>query len=219
MWLSPSRSESKFFERVRIALTNAESHYEIKAALIEYGVNETFIAEGWQVFNRAKEAWEQNKMEVSETKLASNVYHKAYHELEMKFKRHRDLSLILFKKDPDMQILLGIKGRFPVVYNKFFDNVKLYYTSIITIPEVQNRMAVIKITPEVATSQLSELDRLLTLRADFDKEKGESQDTTVSKNTALHELSEWMDNFDILAEIALYDNPQRLEVLGLLVKS
>ncbi|BAX81017.1 hypothetical protein [Labilibaculum antarcticum] len=219
MWLSPSISESKFFERVRIALTNAESHSEIRAALIEYGVNETFIAEGWQVFNRAKETWERNKMEVSETRLSSNTYHNAYTELEMKFKRHRDLSLILCKRDPDMQILLGLKGRFPVAYNKFFDNVKLYYTSIITIPEVQTKMGVIKITPEVATSQLTELDHLLTLRADYDKEKGESQDATVSKNAGLHELSEWMDNFDILAEIALYDKPQRLEVLGLLVRS
>ncbi|MFA9370268.1 MAG: hypothetical protein ACERIH_00990 [Labilibaculum antarcticum] len=219
MWLSPSISESKFFERVRIALTNAESHYEIKAALIEYGVNETFIAEGWQVFNRAKETWERNKMEGAETKLSSNAYHNAYTKLEMKFKRHRDLSLILCKRDPDMQILLGIKGRFPVTYNKFFDTVKLYYTSIITIPEVQTKIAVIKITPEVATSQLAELDHLLTLRANYDKEKGESQDSTVSKNTDLHELCEWMDHFDILAEIALYDKPQRLEVLGLLVRS
>lgn len=66
---------------------------------------------------------------------------------------------------------------------------------------------------------LAELDALLALRADFDREMGESQEATVSKNVALHNLSEWMDEFDTLAKIALYDTPQRLEVLGVLVKS
>lgn len=102
--MGTNRSESIFLERVRIALTNAESHPEIKAALAEFGVNDAKFTEGWQVFNLAKESWELNKQEESETRLVSNSYHTTYSELEMKFKRHRDLSLILCKKDPDTLI-------------------------------------------------------------------------------------------------------------------
>lgn len=213
------KSESKFLERSRIALTNAETHPEIKAALATFGVDEAKYAEGWQVYNKAKERWELNQEEESETRLASNAYHHAFGNLEMKFKRHRDLVLILSKKDPDTLIQLGIRGRFPYRYNDFFDKCKLFYSVVKSNTDIQAKMAVIKLTPELATECLAELETLLTLRADFDREMGESQAATVSKNQALHELSEWMDDFDTLAKIALYDTPQQLEVLGILVKS
>lgn len=213
------RSESKFLERSRIALSNAESHPEIKLALAEFDVDEAKFAEGWAVYNKAKETWELNVKEESETRVASNTYSTAYSELEMTFKRHRDLTLILCKKDPDTLIQLGVKGVFPSKYNEFFDKTKLFYTTISTNTAIQAKLKVIKLTPEVATACLADLDTLLTHRSEFDKEMGESQAATVSKNAALHELSEWMDDFDILAKLAFYDTPQRLEILGVLVKS
>lgn len=213
------RSESKFLERSRIALTNAEMHPEIKAALAEFGVDDAKYAEGWQVYNKAKNSWELKKGEESETRLASNSYHTTFSTLEMEFKKHRDLTLILCKKDPDILIQLGVKGRFPTKYNDFFDRCKLFYTVISSNTAIQGKLALIKLTPEVAATCLSELDTLLALRADFDREMGESQMATVSKNEALLELSEWMDDFDTLAKIALYDTPQHLEVLGILVRS
>ncbi|MCT4603152.1 MAG: hypothetical protein N4A59_09670 [Marinifilum sp.] len=217
--MSKIKSESKFLERSRIALTNAESHPEIKAALTAYGVDDAKYAEGWQMYNKAKNSWEFNKQEESETRVVSNAYHTAYDNLEMKFKRHRDLSLILCKKNPDTLIQLGVKGCFPSRYNDFFDKCKLFYTVIKSNVDIQAKLTLIKITPELATECLAELDELLRLRAEFDREMGESQVATVSKNEALHELSEWMDDFDILAKIALYDTPQQLEILGILVKS
>jgi len=213
------QSESKFLERVRIALTNAESHAEIKDALKEFGVDETKFTEGWQVFNRAKEAWEFNKKEETDTRLASHAYSTTYHDLEMKFKRDRDLTLIFCKKDPDTLLQLGVKGRFPSKYHEFFDKVKQFYSGIAINTEIQNRLALIKITPEVVSDCLSKLENLLALRANFDKEMGEAQDATVSKNTVLLELADWMDDFDTLCKVSLYYSPTRLEVLGIVVKS
>ncbi len=213
------RSESKFLERTRTALTNAQTHPQIKAALAEFGIDEAKFTEGWLFYDNGRETWELNQKEESETRVASNTYSKAFNQLEMTFKRHRELTLILCKKDPDTLIYLGVKGNFPLQYNEFFDKVKLFYTTITTNPAVQAKLAIIKLTPEVATEYLAELDNLLAHRAEFDKEMGESQATTVIKNAKLHELSEWMDEFDTIAKIALYDTPQQLEVLGVLVKS
>jgi hypothetical protein len=213
------RSESKFLERTRIALSNAESHPEIKLALEEFGVGEAKYTEGWAVFNKAKRTWELNTKEESETKVVSNTYHTAYNELESTFRRHRDLTRILCTNDPDTLIQLGVKGHLPSVYNEFFDMTKLFYTTIKTNTAIQAKLELIKLTPRVAKACLADLDTLLTHRSEFDKEMGESQAATVSKNAALNELSDWMDDFDILAKLALYDTPQQLEVLGVLVKS
>jgi hypothetical protein len=210
-----SISESKFLENSRITLTNAESSSEIKAIIADLGYDEAKIAEGWQIYHTAKSAWEQNKKESTETRLASNAYHAKFSALQLTFKRHRDLSLILCKNDPDILIQLGVQGRFPTKYNEFFDKVKLFYTEAKDNASVQQKLAIIKITPEVATNSLSELDELLKLRADFDREMGESQTATVSKNQALSELIQWIDNFEIILKVALYDQPQHMEILGI----
>lgn len=217
MKLNLSTSESKFLEGSRITLTNAEANSEIKAMIAELGYDETKIAEGWQFYNNAKSAWELNKKESTETRLASNAYHTKFSDLQLTFKRYRDLSLILCKNDPDILIQLGVQGRFPAKYNEFFDKVGLFYTEARDNANVQGKLVLIKITPEVATNCLAELEELLKLRADFDKEMGESQTTTVSKNQALSDLIEWMDNFEIILKVVLYDQPQYMEILGIKV--
>ena len=213
------RSESKFLEAARIRLTNGQTHPQISAALAEFGIDETKYAEGWSIYDLSKETWELNQKEESETRIASNSYYITYSELEMKFKRHRELTQIFCKKDPDTLINLGVKGPFPIKFNEFFDEVKLFYTTVNNNLDVQSKLAILKLTPEVASACLAELEALLAIRAKFVSEMGESQAATVSKNVALHKLSEWMDDFDTLAKIALYDTPQQLEVLGVLVKS
>jgi hypothetical protein len=51
------------------------------------------------------------------------------------------------------------------------------------------------------------------------QEIGESQEATRGKDKALAELEEWMSDFYAVARIAMEDQPQLLESLGLLVRS
>ncbi|MBN1181298.1 MAG: hypothetical protein JXB49_03355 [Bacteroidales bacterium] len=212
-------SESKFMERSRIALTNAESHVEIKPALTSYGMDTAKVAEGWKIYNSAKTVWEQNKDEDAESKIASNSYKAKYNELQSLFKRHRDQTLIFFKKQPDILIKLGVTGKFPTKYNEFFDKAKLFYYGIRENKDVQIELNKIKITAKVVVDCIAKYDALLAERANYDKELGESQDATKSKNAALLELKDWMEDFDAIAKVALYDKPQLLEVLGIFVRS
>ncbi|MDA3891581.1 MAG: hypothetical protein PF517_07955 [Salinivirgaceae bacterium] len=73
-------SVSKFFERVRIALTNAGSHAEIKPLISQFGIDEPKIAEGWVVFNKAKNSFELQEQEVIEKKVSSNSYKLAFED-------------------------------------------------------------------------------------------------------------------------------------------
>jgi hypothetical protein len=77
----------------------------------------------------------------------------------------------------------------------------------------------IKLTAEFVADCLAKFDQLLATRANYDKELGESQDATDVKNIALTQMDEWMEDFDAIATIALYDQPQLLEVLGIFVRN
>ncbi|MFT5466286.1 MAG: hypothetical protein ACI8UO_001384 [Verrucomicrobiales bacterium] len=49
------------------------------------------------------------------------------------------------------------------------------------------------------------------------KETGEAQDATEKRDAALEDLDEWMSDFLTIAKLALQDQPQLLEALGVVV--
>ena len=55
--------------------------------------------------------------------------------------------------------------------------------------------------------------------ADYQKEKGESQQATKDKNNAFDALDKWVVRFFKVAKIALEDKPQLLESLGKTIRS
>ncbi len=212
-------AENKFLERTRVGLTNAESHEKIKTLLAEYGMDRPKIVEGWAKYHKTKDSWSYNQKETAEAKIASGNYKKEYEEFEAMFKMHRDKTQTFFKKQLEMLIRLDVGGSFPTKYREFFDKTKHFYQMIKDNEEIQTKISVIKITPEVVDECLAKHQSLLTKRAEFEKESGESQEATKSKNAALIELKDWMEDFDNIAKVALYDEPQLLEALGIFVRS
>jgi|SRR5690554_2466203 len=212
-------SEAKFLERTRIALTNARTHEEIKAMLADFGMDEEKLDSGWSIYQHANSMKELNERESKESSLASMAYQKALDEFQALFKRHRDFVRIFFKDEPEVLVNLGVRGGFPESYKDLFTKSKAFYQAIQDDPALQDRLAAIKITPEAVADAMAKHGYLLSVRAKFDSEMGESQQATQSKNAALLQLKTWIDKFDATAKLALYDKPQLLEVLGIFVRS
>lgn len=51
------------------------------------------------------------------------------------------------------------------------------------------------------------------------KEIGEAQATTQARNKKIEELAKWISDFKAVAKVALEQNPQQLEKLGILVRT
>jgi len=51
------------------------------------------------------------------------------------------------------------------------------------------------------------------------QEKGEAEEATSSRNASIKALKVWMNDFRYVARMALRDNPQLLEALGMVVKA
>ncbi|MCG8411632.1 MAG: hypothetical protein MI739_10150 [Bacteroidales bacterium] len=219
MSVNLSMSESKFIELSRIALTNAESHKVINSLIAEYGVDQEKIAEGWKIYNSTKAIWEKSQQENSEKRVTYIDYQNAYDNFQALYKRHRAQTLIFFKKDPKVLITLGVQGKFPTKYNELFDDAKMFYQTIKNNTEIQAKVQILKLTPEIADQCLTNLQDLMSKRAVYEKEFGEAQDSTKNKDTAIIELQNWMEDFYIAAKVALFDHRQLLETLGIFVRS
>ena len=96
---------------------------------------------------------------------------------------------------------------------------KTFYNGVGSNPTHLAKLLVFKITEEEITVCISEINAIETTRTLYLREVGESQEATREKDKALAELEEWMSDFYAVAKIAMEDQPQLLESLGLLVRS
>ena len=200
-------------------MINAVQDKAISVALANYGYDAAKIAEGQKQYDLSKSFWDMNIKEDDEATMASAHYKDKYAAVEALFIRHRDNAQKFFRRNPDVQVTLALKGRIPGTYREFFTCVQHFYKAIQANADIQKQLDQIKIDAKAVAACLAEVDELMRLRAEYDRESGESQAATAAKNTSKHDLEEWMDDFDAIAQIALYDEPQRLESLGIHVRS
>ena len=94
-----------------------------------------------------------------------------------------------------------------------------FYTEISADPELQGKLARMKISEEDITNCLAKIEDLQALRAVYQKEIGDAQQSTKTKDAALAKMQVWMHEFFTVARLALKDQPQLMESLGKVVKS
>lgn len=114
---------------------------------------------------------------------------------------------------------LEISGTIPVAYVKWLETVRKFYKIAIADSDIQTKLARLKISLDDLNAAQAIIPEVESLRSAYLKEKGESQDATTVKDTAFAKLDSWMSEFYAVAKIAMEDNPQLLEALGLVIKN
>ena len=214
-----SRSEAQILENYRVALENVETQAEIAAALTEFGYDTTVIANGKQLYEVARQAFDSNKTEDQETTAAYNAFDLQLKKVYDQFLRLRKKVRIVFRNDPVVLKNLGVSSSIPHPYVKKVEAVRNTLQTLNNDTASLQKMATLKVTPEEISGALSDLAQLETLRAAYLREEGESQSATKAKDSALGNLGSWMRDFFDVAHIALEDNPQLLESLNILVRN
>jgi hypothetical protein len=215
----PNSSEAQILEQYRVSFENVENQTEIATIMAEFGYDETLIAEGKSLFTKTQNAYNNNKTEDDETSEAYNNFSTKKEELSEVYMLHRKKGKVVFRKDASVLNSLGLTGSLPRVYVKWLEAVKKFYSTAIGESEIETELARLKVTPIELQDTVALIAALESARAEYLKEKGESQDATKLKDAAFIELDDWMREFYAVAKIALEDNPQLLESLGKFVRS
>ncbi len=100
-------------------------------------------------------------------------------------------------------------------FNPWYDQARHFYTALLADAEAQTKLARYKITLEVLQAAQSQVEQAFALNSAQEQEKGEAQDTTQRRDVAVEALDEWLDEFKVIARIALEDSRQLLEALNL----
>lgn len=213
------RSEASQLERYRVSLENVRQHPEIAATLAEFGYDLTVIAEGQTLFNETRGEYDTNKIEKEEKLASYKTFAQTENTLDKAYTLHRKKAKIVFAKELVVLSKLEIDKAIPDNYIEWLETVKIFYTTISDDEALQQKLARLKVPAEEITLTSEIIASLEQARAEYLRERGESQAATKKKKESFKKINEWMSEFYAVAKIAFEDTPQLLEVLGVYVKS
>ncbi len=212
------RSEAEILERYRIALENVQNQTEIATIMSEFGYDSTEIEAGKSLYAETRASYDSNKQEDQESIEAYDLFKEKKEALHTLYSLHRKKGKVIFRKDTINMEKLGLTGSMPQAYVPWLENSRKFYVAA-QDESLLNQMARLKVTAEEITKGLELIKEIESARAEYLREKGESQDSTKKKDTLFAQLDDWMQEFYAVAKIALEDQPQLVEALAKVVRN
>lgn len=212
-------SETETLELYRVSLTNVATQAQIAAIMAEFGYDQDKITVGKSLLDKTRQAWDTNQQEDLESSVAYQTFADAKARLAKRYDLHRKKARIVFRNDLAAKAQLGVNKAMPRAFVSWLESIRKFYAAALADPSLQAALAPLKVTPEELALGQEGVAQVEQARAEYLREKGESQASTQLKDKAFSELDEWMRDFYDVARISLEDEPQLLESLGKQVKS
>lgn len=211
------KTTAQILEEQRVLIFNS-SKPEVEPFLANMGADETFIKTGEDLYNSVITLSENQEKEQQEQNLAYDQYHELKDECKTKARKNFRLIKMASRADKNLQNRLKIYTPKESGIEEWikqtleFNNLVLNETSFLA------SLARFKITVESLNTDKSALESLKTLRNQAISEKGQAQEATRLRNEKMEELEDYCYELRTIATIALADQPQLLEMLGILVR-
>ena len=211
-------SISKRIEVASYAITNALNNPVITAALAVFGYDATRLNDGKTLLDNVKTLQAKQKQEYIEQRAATSDRDAIREEIDVIYEKHLKLARVAFKHEPNILLALEADGARLRAYDGWKAQVTVFYDAALSNQPIMDGLAQFNITTTDLTDVQAKLATLDAAEATQKTEIGEAQQATLDRDTALDALDDWMSSFQEVARIALEDNPQLLESLGINIK-
>lgn len=207
--------ETYFLNQVDVAIDNALSTPEILAQLEVYGYDAKKLKQGLSMRTGLDELMMQQEDAQLAAKDATRVLNEVRQQAETMFGTHLSIARIAFKDDPTFWNALKLGQARERNLPDWLIQVQRFYTRIVVVANVMEKYNVPQkelVETRKLIAQIGNLQRLQK------KAKGHAQVATQAKSQAMNDLELWMRRFFRIARVALDQNPQQLEMLGVVVQ-
>ncbi len=203
---------------IRILITNSISHDVINQKLSEFGYTTEKLQEGQAIFNETEGFITMQKEEYNEQFEASDNFYFEWKLAKKISMRTLKFARIAFEDNTkilnDMHANKSRSNR----YDVWRVDARAMYDTLLGDESLINVMLEFGYSIEKLTAEYEVVKNLDTLHNTFMAEKGEAQNSTLIRDQKLQELLVWKGRLVKVARLALADQPQLLEILGIIVK-
>lgn len=200
-------------------INNSLSDAKILNAVSLMGYPETKLNEGVTLLGDATTLFEEQKREYGELDAAQVGFETERKAANTTYVNLVRIGRIAFKKDVKAISTLELHGRRAHTISGWLRQTQGFYRAILANNDWKAALAVYGQTEEILNAQLAAVESVATASETVKKEKGDAQNATLERDEKLEELVEWVNDYEVIARIALADKLQLLEKLGIVVKS
>ena len=201
------------------AISNAQTNPEIIAALAVFGYGDAKMKAGKALYTKAANLQVKQVKEYGEQFAATDALNLAKATTNKIYIVHVKIARIALKGDRGAAESLQLSGRRKETFSGWLKQAKALYTNALNTPAVLEALAQFGITKKnLSGAKAQVFDVEAKLNAQF-KEKGEAQAATQLRDEAFDDLQDWMSDFIAIARIAMEDQSQYLEMLGIVEPS
>ena len=214
-----SQSIDTLLSQAQLAIDNALTTPDILTALSDYGYTRTRIEQGKKHYNQAAAAQLAQTTAAGEQISATATVNAAWETAKKSYIRFVKVARIAFKRNPGIITQLALSGERKRTLSGWSAQATQFYNNALSNKEILSGLQEFGITEKKIKAGLADLKAIEAANLIQEKEKGEAQAATQKRDAALDELQDWMSDFRAIAKIALEDDPQRLESLGIMARS
>ena len=209
-----NESINQHFAQAHIILQNARQHTVIQQCLTDWGYSLQQIGQAETLLSNAQQALQTQK-ETYHLKLdCDRQWRNDWAAFQQSYSEHRSVAKIAFRHEPDLLRRLRLDHPIPKRITNLIDQAADFYRIMSgKSKEVQK----FGIKAEEITQAQTMITSLTDQQARRMQCKGDAESATQQRNQALADLRAWQREFIRIAKMALKDNPQLLEVLGVVV--
>ncbi|MEP5611893.1 MAG: hypothetical protein ABJP45_06570 [Cyclobacteriaceae bacterium] len=203
----------------KVAIENGQNNAVISDRLADYGYDADKMIEGQELLDDAESKHALQKKEYGEQFMASDALDEALTGTNKTYSKHIKISRIAFRNQRGVSEALQLGGRRRQTYSGWMQQAGVFYENSLadeTIIDVLDGYGIDETVLQTARDAVNDVS--LKLAAQL-KEKGEAQDATQSRDLALEKLLDWIRDYVGIAKIALEDESQLLEILGIVEPS
>jgi hypothetical protein len=205
-------------ENYRVLIFNSRKP-EITPLIETLGVDSAYLDSGEILYNEVLRLSEKQKKEQQEESLAYDKFYELKGVCAATNKRNRKLIKMASRSDKDLQNRIKINVPTERRIEEWIQQTLQFNNLILNESDFLNSISKFGITSEKLTKEKADLESLKSLRNEAMSEKGQAQEATRLRNTKMEALEDYCYELKTIATIALEEQSQLLEELGIIVRN
>lgn len=207
-----------FFAEAETMLSNANSDQAIGRALSPFGYTPQRLAEGLALYQAANDLHRGQQKEYSEQIAATEAFNAAWDAASKSYGLTLRIARTAFKNHAQASKLLQLQGERHQSFAGWLEQVEAFYAGLSADPALTASMANFGYPAAKIAAEYQAVKAVKELRNQQLKETGEAQHATEQRDKSLVILDAWLADFRAVSKVALADQSQQLEKLGMLAR-
>lgn len=209
----------QFLLAAQVMIENAITDPDVKTALAAYGYSEETLATGKTLYNEAIALQNTRKKEYGDQIAATSKLYDIWETANRQYMKTLKIARVAFQELPKADKAVMLFGKRKERLSGWLEQAQAFYANILSDADLMNALFQYGYSLEKLKQESDFLNLVVTKNQQQKKEMGEAQAATAAREKKIDDLAKWISNFKAVAKVALEDNPQQLEKLGILARS